>query len=148
LTRTALLEMRDYPPDVIAGHGNGNGTAMVVTSGPDETTPSPARCSQCSEPAKPGRPTCGSAACVTAHRLARKRASYRDRGRPSRRRRNEQTVSAVPVGPGVTAVAAVAPSPSSVTLLELLQAAALGMGDSSGWTATIAPGNVVLAWTA
>jgi hypothetical protein len=78
LTRTELLRDRGYDETVIAGH-NGNGHAPKSSEKevlPDNSMS--ARCSQCSKPAVPGRPTCGARDCVDGHRRAKKRAAYRN----------------------------------------------------------------------
>ena len=59
----------------------------------DESYGSTVVCTQCAKPATPGRPTCGSAGCVSEHRKATKRARYNANGRSRTSTQNPATAA-------------------------------------------------------
>jgi WhiB family redox-sensing transcriptional regulator len=57
----AAVELQAIEAELVNGNGNGHGAPV---------------CSQCNQPAVPGRPTCGQPACVAGHRRESKRRRY------------------------------------------------------------------------
>jgi hypothetical protein len=150
LTRRELLEMRGYEPEVVNGNGRPPGSTVLVAetrNAPPVTPPAPTEpstvepgadtpsCSQCDQPAKPGRPTCGRAECVAGHKRERKRRDYATSANGSgwAARRHARATNA-PAGNG-NATPAVPPPPAATeaetSVLEQLAASASRL--PAGW---------------
>jgi hypothetical protein len=156
LTRRELLEMRGYEPEVVNGNGRPPGSTVLVADtrnapeGPrvlvphdDDGPQQRPACTVCGEMLSENRirlraKTCAGD-CAAEHLRTRRAVNEKARrdGKPAAvGNHRPEPVAAPPAATGVP----------ERSLLELLQSAAVAMGDR--WTAELESRRVVLVWTA